>query len=542
MSTENPRGWLFGPASDLLWGSGLGYVAVFGLLVVASPQMTSAFPPWLLLFLVVLLSIPHYGATILRVFERQEDRRSYALLARYSTLLVGLFLLWGARDLWVGSILFTAYLTWSPWHYTGQNYGITLMFLGRRGADLELRTRLCLKVSYLTSYVVIFFFIHSGYTFYPYTGDHVQFLSLNVPALAADLVLFVALLLYGASTAALVAGLVRKGVRRVFPALALLLTHAIWFVVPAAVKNWLPYANVPILTSSFDAYAFTWIALGHGVQYLWITLYFARKSGRATSSAGFYARALMAGSAIWAIPMLLFAPGLLGKLPYDVGLASVTAAVVNLHHFVLDGAIWKLKDSRIAQVLVKRTAETVSAGPPSLPSRIPSPWRWAMATAGVFSFTVLAFTTFEEEFGMSRGLTSRNLARAETASVRLASLGRDSPYARLRLGHLASQERNPERALHHFEAGVALYPTTAGWIRLGEALSAEGETRRAMNAFESALVLDPGDETAKMHVGIACFDLGEIARAREILAASDSRRQTFSSERLRKRLSALLKS
>jgi hypothetical protein len=442
----------------------------------------------------------------------------------------------------VGSILFTAYLTWSPWHYTGQNYGITLLFLGRRAAAIAPRTRLFLKVSYLTSYVVTFFFIHGGYTYYEFAGDHVQFLSLNMPALEADLVLFVALLLYGASTAAAVAGLVRQGVRRVFPALALLMTHSIWFVVPAAVKNWFPYASVPVLTSSFDAYAFTWIALGHGVQYLWITLYFARKSGRATSNAGLYAKALMAGSAIWAIPLLVFAPGVLGKLPYDVGLASVTAAVVNLHHFVLDGAIWKLRDSRIARILVKRTPETVGAAFDSPSSRIAPPWRWAMLAAGFLSFLVLLFTTFEEEFGMSRGLAGKNLARAETASVWLASLGRDSPYARLRLGRLASEEGNPERALYHFEAGVALYPTTEGWIGLGEALSAAGKTRRAMMAFESALALDPGHETARMRLGLACFDAGETARARELLDASDSHRETLRSQRLRKRLSELLES
>ena len=34
----------------------------------------------------------------------------------------------------------------------------------------------------------------------------------------------------------------------------------------------------------------------------------------------------------------------------------LVASVVNLHHFVLDGAIWKLRDGRVARVLL-RTAE-----------------------------------------------------------------------------------------------------------------------------------------------------------------------------------------
>ena len=34
-------------------------------------------------------------------------------------------------------MLFTLYLTWSPWHYTGQNYGIAVMFLRRRGVERD---------------------------------------------------------------------------------------------------------------------------------------------------------------------------------------------------------------------------------------------------------------------------------------------------------------------------------------------------------------------------------------------------------------------
>ena len=136
------------------------------------------------------------------------------------------FLVWAAfgASLGVprlGTGLITLYLTWSPWHYTGQNYGIALLFLGRHGVPLDPRTKALLRGSFWLSYAVTFLFIHSPYTFDPFRMVHVRFLSLNLPALVADLGIFVALLGYGATTALVTASLLRAGGRRAAPALAL---------------------------------------------------------------------------------------------------------------------------------------------------------------------------------------------------------------------------------------------------------------------------------------------------------------------------------
>ena len=41
----------------------------------------------------------------------------------------------------LGTFLVTLYLTWSPWHYTGQNYGLAVMFLRRSGVEVDARTK-----------------------------------------------------------------------------------------------------------------------------------------------------------------------------------------------------------------------------------------------------------------------------------------------------------------------------------------------------------------------------------------------------------------
>ena len=59
----------------------------------------------------------------------------------------------GRFDL-VGSLLITLYLMWSPWHYMGQNYGIALMFLGRRGIRIDPNIKRLIHLSFITSFLL----------------------------------------------------------------------------------------------------------------------------------------------------------------------------------------------------------------------------------------------------------------------------------------------------------------------------------------------------------------------------------------------------
>jgi hypothetical protein len=530
---EKSGAWLFGPTSDFLWGAGVAYAAVFVLLVANGAGVMSVAPPWLTMFLVVLVSMPHYGATLLRVYQSGEDGKVYARFSTWTAVALSLLFLWGVRDAWVGSILFTLYFTWSPWHYTSQNYGVTLMFLGRRGIILDPHTKLLLRASFVLSFVITFFFIHGHSTFTPFRGAQVQFLSLNFLAVPSDVVIFVCLLGYAAASFFAVAAIVRKGARQLGPALMLMATQALWFVVPAVIKNWFPYGGGAIFAPGYENYAFTWVALGHAAQYLWITAYFAKASGRATSVAPFYFKTLMAGSAIWAVPLLLFAPGLLGKLPYDWGLASVTAAAINLHHFIVDGAVWKLRKAPVGRILL-------SSGSRLSPSGIPSSGTsWPLAAAGVLSVAVLLFSTVEEEFGFARSLSQQNVQRAEVAVERLAVVGRDSPSLRLQVASLAMRADELEKAIYHLEAGIRVFPTATGWIRLGQARASSGDSQRAIQAFENALVLDPHSETARMSLALSCAGAGERERARSLLQQPVGA-ETLESHKLREQLMELL--
>jgi hypothetical protein len=536
--SEARKPWLFGPVQDLLWGSGLAYLTIFLLLLVAGQQVRAVAPQWFIALLVVLLSMPHYGATLLRVYESPDDRRRYRSFALYTTLLFALLFLWGLSNVTVASLLFTLYLTWSPWHYTGQNYGIALMLLGRQGVHLPPAQKRLLHWSFVLSFAVTLFFVHGPSTTSIQIGPQVAFLSLGIPALAADVLIFCSSIAYLLVTGRVVASLWVQGGRRSSPALLLMLTQAVWFVLQTWVCNWIPYSDAMPLSRQFVSYSYAWIALAHAVQYLWVSYFFVRRSGRTTHVRSFYVKALMAGCAAWTVPALLFAPGALGRLPYDAGLAGLVAALVNLHHFVLDGAIWKLRDRRIAAIFF------LGSGPPAeLPERTMSRPLWpVVAAVGALSLFVHVAATIEEEFGLKPSLSRQDLDRAEVALDRLAWLGRESAVFRETVGIQARRAGDLERSERQLRTALATHPTSERFVELGDTLSERQKWQEAAEAYRRATELDGGNKEAVLLLALAHAELGEHREAWTIATKPelDQMQSTVRSRRLRSRLSGML--
>jgi hypothetical protein len=108
-ASSGPSVWLHGRSVDLLLGYGLGYWIAVPLLLgwgtLASPGDRYL---WLASAVALLTATPHYGATLLRVYEERSERRKYALFSVWiSAALVALFLA-GLYERWLGSLLLTA--------------------------------------------------------------------------------------------------------------------------------------------------------------------------------------------------------------------------------------------------------------------------------------------------------------------------------------------------------------------------------------------------------------------------------------------------
>ncbi len=126
------------------------------------------------------------------------------------------------------------------------------------------------------------------------------------------------------------------------------------------------------------------LAVLHSAQYLWITSYFQEKEARAAGNTKWsfakYLLTLVAGGIALFIP----GPWIASRVFHaDFATSFLTfTALVNLHHFLLDGAIWKLRDSRIASLLLnKRDSQAENGETPR--GRIAATGHWlAGATPG----------------------------------------------------------------------------------------------------------------------------------------------------------------
>jgi tetratricopeptide (TPR) repeat protein len=357
--------WIYNPWIDMVVGCG----AWSGpLLLLAYFSIASNTLKWSIAFygLALFFNYPHYMATVYRAYHRSADFNKYRIFTVHITLLIlGTVVL---SHFWARALpfIFTLYLTWSPWHYSGQNYGIFMMFARRAGAHPSNAQRRSLYAAFLLSYAVLFLNFHTG----PATDP--LFLSLNIPATAswwAQIVLATAFV--GCSAYGLSRLVSQAGWRSMVPSLTLFSTQFLWFLLP----------NVLSLGEGLrfpqSRYSTGVLAVMHSAQYLWITSYYARREahseGRQNWRPWAYFAVLVAGG------IALFVPGpWITSHVFHVDFTRsflIFTALVNIHHFILDGAIWKLRDGRIANLLLNPQARLADVANDA-GNTLADSWRW----------------------------------------------------------------------------------------------------------------------------------------------------------------------
>jgi hypothetical protein len=514
--------WLFGPIPDLLFGCGLLYVLLFVVFSAAGAEIRAREAVYILPLLGMFLSSPHYGATILRVYERRNDRHSYVLFSLYATAVVFVAFVYGIYNPFAASLLVTIYLTWSPWHYTGQNYGLAIMFVRRRGVEVTPGARRWIYASFVLSFALVFLAAHhasgsvAGLPVFYSGGSDIRFLPLGIPTLVTNLAVEIVVIAYVVTLIGSAITLLKRArVRDLVPTFVLMLTQALWFSIPIFTRHFQLRTGLEPIDSEFRGHYILWIVLGHAVQYLWVTAYFARSSPGWRGYSNYFAKTLIAGTAAWALPVILFAPDITGRLPFDAGLALLVAAAVNVHHFILDGAIWKLRKSRIANVLI-RSVEPSNAASDS--GNREQKWLrhivWATASVSL----VISFFEFGSyHFVYSPAYARQDYERANQTLERLAWFGYDRAHSRLALGTRLAESGDFEEALRLIDRSIELYPTGEAYFAAGSIQEQIGQLQQARVAYEEALALIPDRAELLVRAGNLLLRLGEPERAREYL-------------------------
>jgi len=488
--------WLHGPASDLLLGCGGLYAVYFLAALFAGPEIRAFAPETLLPLGALLLGAPHYGATLLRVYARGQDRRQYHFFATWASLAVAIFFVVGVYNVTVGSWLLTLYLSWIPWHYSGQNYGIASMFLGRRGVSITRPAKRFLQATFQLSWILVLLRIHTenapaSYAAIPLPSSDYAFLPLGIPAEIAAPLLILTAIAYLVAIAISVGLLHQAGRwRDIYPTLCLMALQALWFSLPVLARATAMGTAFEPLGVRFQSYTFYWIAFGHFTQYLWVTVYYARSTGTDRRALPYLAKALLVGSAIWGIPLALFAPGALGVRAFDAGLGALIASAVNVHHFILDGAIWKLRDGRIARVLLRgqnAIGELAAAAPRFARVRLMP----IVLAVGLISALGNLVGIWEIEFGFRRAALAADLDRLKTAAKRLHWVGRDQAGLHTQIALFNAREGRVDDAIREAERSIDIQETAEAWELLGKLQTRKGALDAARDAYARARKLGP---------------------------------------------------
>jgi hypothetical protein len=514
--------WLHGAFSDLTFGTGLIYLPLFLILLFGGGIMQTVLPIGFVPLVILAFSIPHLGATLLRVYERREDRRAYAFFSIYCTIAIAGSFAIGLYWPPMGSVLITLYLTVVPWHFTGQNYGVGLIFLRRRGIDVSADVKRFIYMSFVTTYGMTLLALHGkvlsgSYAPLETKGTVYGFLALGIPPKVQVAGIMILFALYVWSLFESVVRLRGKGASwsDLAPFGGVVLTQSLWYAVPIGVRLFVP----PQMLGAFDpanhGYMFVWVAQVHSIQYLWVTSYYVKKQNPKEGLSRHLVKALLAGSAIYGIPLLLLTPGVLGRIPYDAGLYLMLAGALNVHHVLMDSAIWKLRNGRIAKILLRSGEAEPSAEEPSTGG-----WAWVRPVvylSGAIGAGLMIAGTLEEEMGVARAGTRGDLPRVEQAEQRLTWMGRESARVNALLGTMRAENGDPKGALQALNESNELQPNALAWTNIGVIRRQLKQGRQALAAFEEAVKIEPDNVTALFYAGDTALALGQPERARPYL-------------------------
>jgi tetratricopeptide (TPR) repeat protein len=476
------------------------------LLAIATWLTPSHSHAWVVAFylLAIVFNYPHFMATVYRAYHTRAEFEKHKIFTLHLTLLMVLTGVLLHAFYWLLPWVFTLYICWSPWHYTGQNYGLLMMFVRRNGAALTPDERRWIRTAFVASYWMLLASFQTGGSADP------LILSLGVSArftLPARLVLGTT---FAASIFLAFRRLIlRSGWSAMAAPLTLALTQFLWFVVPTLFELQTAY-QIPQTRYSSGI-----LAVLHSAQYLWITSYYQQREARAAGQSGWRMAAYFLTLVAGGIALFIPGPWLVSRVFHFDFTTSflIFTAVVNIHHFILDGALWKLRDSRIASLLIDRIGKAQASEMAATPQSGP-----VSAGAAPFGSHIVSLVAFRvsvvmllflwggmDQIHFALGTDEGNLS----ALLRAALM---NPYDSMLQARIASAEAKEGRKYEEVAAltrAVAINPHNAALQHAcARAMIEDGRYVEAYNHYAKMLRIFPRDPDALVNYGLLAARLG----------------------------------
>jgi hypothetical protein len=308
---------------------------------------------------------PHFAASTYRLYESKENIRQYPMTA----LVVPWFVLSGMVASFISPAGIAPYwiklfMLWSPYHFSGQTVGVSLIYGHRAGYRLGNWQRLLFSTFIFGTFITTVLNSEIGTKTRDYYQVEYQPIGLpdwKFPGRDEYLLVDVtSALMYAGGIGFLATVLyrwLRHGQRPPLMLFIPALTQYIWFILGPSNKSY--YEFVPFF---------------HSLQYMFIAWAVRLKVNMDRTHAQPSLSYVLWESLRWGV--VIFAGGaiLFELLPYLgdrlnlVFAGGIITVGVQIHHFFVDGVIWKLRSKSVSSPLMVNLNELLHPAPRPQPS------------------------------------------------------------------------------------------------------------------------------------------------------------------------------
>ncbi len=332
------RGKMFvNPLFDyMLIGGGFSLVVSAALIARGGASIVST---GLIPYIVFVSTMAHFASSTVRLYSKPGAFRSLPFLTMGLPLVSLVVLLVAIRFAGqLGPHMQSLYLTWSPYHYAAQAYGLAVMYSYRSGCALSPTNKKLLWWVAMSPFFYAFLFSSSSGARWLLPDAWFANAGLVQPMAALQWVLRI--VVFSSPLVFLVR--VWQSDRSWFPVIGvvLLFSNGIWWLV----------------LSPLDA--FVWATIFHGIQYMAIVIIFHMREqmlqpqntrGPVFHAVKFYGLSLVLGYGLFRVLPLAFT-----TVGFDlVETFFLVTAAINIHHFVVDAFIWRLKPTDGNRAIVR---------------------------------------------------------------------------------------------------------------------------------------------------------------------------------------------
>lgn len=333
-----------------LWVDGffIGFLSIALFIYFRYLDLQGPFAPWqwaVAQAAIWALNWPHVFATNCLLYQSKNARQQYPLTAYvlpFFMIALGVLAFCSPNDF--APYIVKLLILWSPFHFSGQTIGLTLLYARRSGINLDPWMRMSIFGFAYCTFLSQLCALESYNIDLPYSA--ISFPLLGIPKWTASIFNSAA---YGFALALFLAFWQLRAKKQHLPwiiALPLFVQY-LWFVQGADVYSF------QLFVSSF-----------HGLQYLLIawSMQLALHHPWPTSNPSLF---LIKKTSLWLGFILLGGFTLFYLLPLGLShfgwkiafSSAIVFAILQIHHFFVDGVIWKLRDENVSRYLMSNILE-----------------------------------------------------------------------------------------------------------------------------------------------------------------------------------------